>query len=475
MIPKPPKPNPPPSSSHTLTQLARMKSTFSPSSPPDWTAVVHLSSTSQLTLLSTLVPSLLKQSLPPHRTLILAPDGLKPDLRAYGPSVSLVTYPTSRASGLAVVLLASGHAASDYLLVVDGNVDSIQSSYVKTLLRASGTKSYGSALLSGGGIVLPLSTSSSTTAATCLVTDGTANSLDRTTPIHAPSTPFLLQTTWLTPLSNGFRTDVPLEVGLALALWTKAGIPAFGLPIPVGEKKKDFGCERLRRSLIGREITLGGLFRREKAAGAGLPGKKNDASAKDGDPEGTEEPAGAIVMFLSGDEELALAHPVACGFAQNNVVRVYVADSESAAQGPHVFFPETEGETHGSIGGGTRCHLDVTPLGTGAVGDSIQLLVVEELDRIGKVEVVLFVSDGDRGREFGEVMKWSEGVFGVRSGGKRRGRRKTDEEGGVVVIPLEKTDMAHAEWLTALPLEALRREFGFFGVVFSVTDFIFLP
>ncbi|KAK4703305.1 hypothetical protein P7C70_g2908, partial [Phenoliferia sp. Uapishka_3] len=448
MIPKPARPKPPTLSSHSLAVLARLPTTFSATTPPPWTAVIHLTSTSQLSPLSKLIKSILRQSAPPTSVIILAPEGLSPDPKKHGPLVSLLQYPPTRPAALALIL-ASSSVTTPHMVIIDAQLDVMKSSYVRTLLRASGTKEYGSALLSAGGLVLPISSSSRL--ATCLVSDGSPDSLDRTAAIHAPSTPFLIQTEWLTPLSNGLRTDLPLEVGIALALWTKSGIPSFGIPVPWDEGRRDFGCERLRRNVAGSEAKLGLLFRRVKSSARTGPVA---SETKEGGAEGDEiQQDGTVVILLSGDDELELAHQLACGFAQEQDLRVYVADSESAAQGPHVFFPTS---TSDATSGGTRCHLDIHPLGTGAPGESIQLAVIAELRKIGKVELAIYVGDGARGREFGEVMKWSEGQFGVRMGGKRRSRARVEQEGGLVAIPLLKEDVVHSEWMSALPMEALR-------------------
>ena len=218
--------------------------------------------------------------------------------------------------------------------------------------------------------------------------------------------------------------------------------------MPWDEGRRDWGCERLKRAVSGSEAQLGALFRRELSPPSTGPARGQSV-------DGDDLPAtdGTVVMLLSGDAELELAHPLACGFAQEHDVRVYVADSESAAQGPTVFFPSPDAPS-----GGSRCHLDIRPLGTGAKGESVQLVVLQELEKVTDVEVVVYLVDGYRGREFGEAMHWSEAQFAVRMGGARRGRRRTDEQGGTVAIALTKADVVHSEWISALPMEALRRE-----------------
>ncbi|KAM0752055.1 hypothetical protein T439DRAFT_379182 [Meredithblackwellia eburnea MCA 4105] len=480
MIPKPPRPKPLSLTSHSLEQLSRLSTKFSNTSPPDYTALIHVSSSSQLSQLPKLVRSVLKQQNAPQRTIILAPEGLSPStgtMEKFGPSVSLIPYPPTQPPALAIVLLSSSTIATDFVLVIDGNVDSIRSSYARTMLKLALTKEYRHALLSAGGLVLPVSSSSRLS--TCRVADG---KMDRTAAIHAPSTPFLVGTRSLAApsISNGLRTDVPLEVSLALALWTKEGVPSFGIPVPSEEGKRDWGCERLRRAVGGRESRLGPLFRRDpRPSSLRESVVRGGAGEGEGEGEGEQqqqqraegemmlEKDGTVVLLLSGDAELELAHPLACGFAQEHDVRVFVSDSESAAQGPHVFFPSSSSSSAtyrdfdspggGGVGSdGARCHLDIHPIGTGSSGESIQLLVVEEFDKVDKIEVVLYAMDGDRGREFGEVLKWSEAVFGVKMGGRRRGRKKVDAEGGTVVVPLTKADLVQAEWISALPIESLR-------------------
>ncbi|KAI5475594.1 glycosyl transferase family 2 protein [Pseudohyphozyma bogoriensis] len=377
------------------------------------------------------------QTIPPDRILLLAPEGLTPDLHSYGPSVALFPYPSP--SGPAMHILSTlPSLTTSYLLILSADLTSLQKSYTQTLLHATLTKEYSHAVLSAGGLVLPVLPSSQQQP-TC----SSAATHDHTTSLHFPTTPFLVETSWLGSLSNGIRTDLPLEVGIALALWRKSAVPSFGIPIEVDEQKKEWGCERVKRELEGHE-GLGGAFRR-RAAEVG----EENAEAGLGEGDTVREKEGVVVLLLSGDDELDAAHELACELAGEKDVRIFVADSESHVGGPQAIFR------------GKRCHLDVQALGADLPGgssetESVQLMVVREFDLLPKVEVVIYVVDGGRGREFGEVMKWSEGVFPVRMGGKRRSKKVAEKDGGTVVIPLVKEDLEKSDWIGALPIEALR-------------------
>ncbi|GAA5828843.1 hypothetical protein JCM3770_005334 [Rhodotorula araucariae] len=245
LLPKPtlpsraPRPKPPPPHSHTLAQILRLPSTvsFSSSHPPEWTAVVHLTSSSQLiaTHLSPLVASLTRQSpLAPTHIILLVPQGMEPvpSVLSSLDGVSTFSYASSTPPVVALAEAAQSRVSNDYILFIDGHLpatsDVLSREYVKTLLHASGTREYGSALLSAGGIALSPS-SPSASDAQCLFPPTAA------TRLVAPSLPFLLPTSWLLPrdpdrastsILQGLSTELPLELALAAALWTKHAIPA---------------------------------------------------------------------------------------------------------------------------------------------------------------------------------------------------------------------------------------------------------
>lgn len=474
---KPPKPKPPAVISHTKNQLGRLASSFSSSSPPDWTAVIHLTSAAQFPMLATLVPSALRQSIPPHAIIVLAPEGITPSISSHGPIVSLASYPTSKPPILALISTSSATLTTDYMLLIDASLDALPFSYAKELLRAAGTKEYAAAVLSSGGLILP--TLALAPPATCVPRkapgdQAAAHGLDQTVPIHVPSTPSLMQSTWLPLVTHGLRTDIPLEAALALALWTKSGIPAYALPVSSESSSPsdhDFGCERLKRALQTRERSLGqfwsdeigpaggGLRARRKAA-ASLAAKSEDELRRAGWPRAD----GAVVVLVSGREELEVVRPLACGLSERPDldVRIYLADrgdvsSADVLDGGYV--PD-KGAEEGST---QRCHLDLRPLGTGAAAESVSILLVDEFDKLDRVEVAIYASDGARAREFDEVLKWQGGVFapGRGGGGERRTRAQAEgksAQGATTVISLSKSEIAFTDWLSALPLSAMRRE-----------------
>jgi hypothetical protein len=298
--------------------------------------------------------------------------------------------------------------------------------------------------------------------------------LEQSLPVHVPSTPSLLQSTWLALVTHGLRTDIPLEAALALALWTKAGIPAFALPLTIEtpQTHADFGCERLKRALQLKERSLGQFWGVEFGpAGGGLRARrKAEAAAKTKTEDelrraGWPRSEGAIVVLVSGKDELKLVRPLACGLSERPDldVRIYLADrdddDDAASVADGAYIPDKGAEDESP----QRCHLDLRPLGTGTVGESVSIALVDEFDKIGRVEVVIYASDGVRAREFDEVLKWQGGVFapGQSGGGPRRTRQQAEDQsaqGGTVVISLTKDEIVSADWLSALPLAALRRE-----------------
>lgn len=434
LLAKPPITVPPSVTSHSFAQLSRLSTSYS--SLPDWTAVVHLSTLSHLQSLTSLLLSVQHQSHPPSKIIILSSTSITPPARLLSTIVQHAPYPVERAPVIAVIQSART-ITTDHVLYVDGSQYSLPSSYAKTLLRASGTKEYAAAVLSTGGLVLPPVTS--TVPATCNSTVDPLLPLLRTASVHFPSTPFLLKTAWLTPLSNGIRLDLPIEAALAVALWTKQGTPTFALPMGIADTSVDTGCARLRKQIEGEQVQLSTLF-------ASLLAKETAG-------EGAQKD-GTIVLLLSGDEELALAHKLACGLAQTHDLRVYLADSDTSSYGPKIFFPPSRQSRSPT----SRCHLDVIPLLPDET-ESIPGLIVVELDSLTRVELVIYLLGGERDREFGEVLKWAGGIFAVGQGGTRRGKAQMEREDGMVVVGLRRDEVEYSDWMATLPIEGLRRAF----------------
>lgn len=374
--PRPPRPKPPPSTpAHTLSQLLKLPSTFSSlvASPSnvDYTALIHLTSSSHLlpSHLSPLLASIARQSPAPAKILLLTPQGLEPSsslLSGLGPVVQIASYPPQQPPILALVNAAQTKVASDFILFVDGNLPATGSSsggseqglpkdYVRTLLHASGTKEYSAALLTAGGLSLSSSPSSSSVSSSvssfgqCLYPSLLSPPTHRTsTLLTLPSLPFLLPSSWLSPslpssasssILNGLNTALPLEVALAGALWTKHAIPVWGIPVSFGGDAAGAGgtvdgwaCEKLKRSLEA-DKSATGLFTKENGGGQGIRRLRASGDRKKGGSPssaavGALSPAeaadearsrllqsGTVVLLLSGKDELDAARGVACRFA----------------------------------------------------------------------------------------------------------------------------------------------------------------
>ncbi|GAA5865936.1 hypothetical protein JCM1840_006307 [Sporobolomyces johnsonii] len=441
--PRPPRPKPPPpSNAHTLPQLLKLPSTLSPSSSSfranaDWTAILHLTSSSQLlsSHLHPVLQSLSSQSpLPPSRILLLCPSGLEPQpsvLAPFQPLVGTLPYSPSQPPLLALAQAAQSQITTSFLLFVDGHLPAtspLGKDYVKTLLHAAGTKEYGAALLSAGGLSLPPSSpsspSSSFSSASCVFP--ALSSPATASLISVPSTPFLLPLSWLLPRSHSPSSStsqnerpvtltsptilqglplasLPLELALSSALWSKSAIPAYALPIPFGGSANDgaaavdgWSCERLRRSLEGEDLggdkaLVRGMLSREKGAGEGLRRIKGDrkkggmggTSAASGTRTSPSEEArertrrmreGSFVLLLSGKEELEAARKVACRFAAGADDEVEdSAEGEDGAGRPHrelrvvvADYDPAQDRTRDSSG----CHLEITPLGLASSSNS---------------------------------------------------------------------------------------------------------
>ncbi|GAA5900368.1 hypothetical protein JCM8208_005341 [Rhodotorula glutinis] len=496
--PRPPRPKPPPAHSHSLTQILKLPSTVSPSSSsphaPDWTAIVHLTSSSQLVAshLSPLVDALAHQSpLAPARILLLIPQGMAPApsvVAALGAHVSAAPYSASIAPVVALADAARDLVETSYVLFVDGHVRATDvlgrdKGYVKALLHASGTREYGSALLTAGGVALPASHHHAAgslgpgSAAQCvfpLRAGGTAHRLT------APSLPFLAPTSWLLPrdasrasstsVLQGLATDLPLELALAAALWTKHAIPTFALPLstadaPTGTALDGYACDRLKRSLAA-SPRVASLFEPAQGGGQGLRVLQAASDRSKGGAQARREwtlaeraeeqrarllGTGTVVVLVSGRDELDAVRGLACrfaGMAASGPSAAAAGDGEDDERGTGSsdgvrrdfkilvadYDPVRERDEPPTATGSSSCHLDLTPIGalpsrpssTSSSSSSastepdepVSLALVDALDALDPPPAfVLFLSDGPRAREFDEVLRWMGGFFGVRGGG----------------------------------------------------------
>ncbi|GAA5944857.1 uncharacterized protein JCM15063_003019 [Sporobolomyces koalae] len=539
---RPPPQKPPPRPvSHSLAQIMKLSSTLSTSSPSfrsraDWTAIVHLSSTSQL-LASHLHPLLesiaVQAPLPPARILLLCPSGMEPQpsvLSSFGSLVSILDYSPKQPPLLALATAANSHTiTTDFVVFVDGHLPAtspLGKDYVKVLLHAFGTKEYGASIVSAGG--LALASSPSNRRDECVYPhQGGKGSVSRR--ISVPSTPFLFPTSWLLPRAHtpaptavstpsepvaitstsptilqGLSTALPLEIGLAFALWTKSSIPVNALPLPLSSSALDtagvdgWSCQRLERNLqsvpdasvrdavrVGFSIETGagdGLrkIKGDRTKGGIAPSKPHTKLDSHAAHRANEMRKGSFVLLLSGRDELDAVRKIACRFANgvdlsdaidfsrdgeadgiaDRELRIVVADWNSQDQA-------LEDQAH------EECHLEIIPLlgstSAAAPDTSISLPLIDMLDTTldPAPAVVLYLSDGPRAREFEEVLKWMGGVFGVSKGGERLSRIRMEKEligtggqddgkGKMTVVGIEREEVQRAEWIGALPIEALR-------------------
>lgn len=457
MPPKPPS-RPPLILSHSLSQLSRLPSTFSATSPPSWSAIIHLTSSSQSGDLPSLIPQLLKQSIAPKKILILAPRGVEPDLQSYGSNVLLLPYASNQPPALALLGAASTPSSplmeTDHLLFVPSSSSSsalastLPPPLIKTLLRASATKEYSAALLATSGLTLPTSSSSSAIChAPSLSSTQAEESL--TSRIHLPTSPFLLQPTWLLHPSlspSGLRVDLPLPAALSLALYNKAGIPVFVLPVlPSGGGDND--CERLRRELGGAEEVreLGKWFAREMGGGGDLRARKKGLPlerAKGGAGGGGRAENGPIVFVVEGREEARMLEGVMCGLAEGTEeVRVLLLGEEDEME-------------HGS-----RCHLDFHALGSSPTQQSLASALSHLNPSI--LFHLLPSSPPSSPSPLLAALRSRQAIFGPKQGGRRTTKAMVEESGDrTVVVGLKRDEVEEGvvDWIAGLERGALRRE-----------------
>ena len=348
---------------------------------------------------------------------------------------------------LLALLREGSKVKEDYVLIVDGSagVEELPMQLSGVMLHAAGSEAYGSALLSVGGVLLPPGGQPES----CV----SASKMHRSIPIHAPSSPFLVQSTWLAApqIANGARTDLAYELALSLALWRKAGVPAFAIPVDRAEGS----CVRLEEQFTADDAAkLGSLFAAEQAAGEALsedgateagankgPGKVKVPKPGKVHPAVPMDHHGAIVLLVSGVEELRAARPLACALAGRHDLRVLLADAEVDSN-----WDKTE-----------VCHLAITVLRPKSARDSVSLRLAATLDSIRDVDLAVYAQESVRAREWDEVLRWRGGVFGPAHGGKWRSREQQEQLGGTVVVVLKTDELSQAEWMGALDMGALKQ------------------
>lgn len=489
-----------------------------------WTAVIHLTSSSQTasTYLSPLLASLHRQApSPPTRILILVAAGMEPSASITSPYrhiLSTVTYTSPQPPILALAEAAQSTINSDFLLFIDahlpvqGRRDPLPDDYVGTLLHASGTKEYGSSLLTAGGVAISASSSSDTR---CI---HPTSHVER---IAVPSLPFLLPTSWLLPrdpsrpdstsILQGLSTSLPVEIALTAALWTKHAIPTYAIPFPSLDGAADAtSCDRLKRNLDAFPAQKQ-LFAAHHGAGEGLRRLQASGDRRKGGVKSEREKTlleraedersrllqtGTAVLLLSGEEELEVVRKMACRFAARAGDARLAAnaggglDGEDDALRPPVqdfkivitdYDTATFSSSAFSDADSPACHLDLTPLGptpspsSASSSEPISLALLDLLESLSPTPgFILYLSDGPRAREYEEVLRWMGGRFGSRKGGERLGRVRTEREilnsaigsedgrgagrARPTVVGMSKEEARRAEWIGALDLEALRRK-----------------
>ncbi|GAA6023267.1 hypothetical protein JCM11491_003892 [Sporobolomyces phaffii] len=250
--------------------------------------------------------------------------------------------------------------------------------------------------------------------------------------------------------------------------------------------------EEIRRG-FGNEMVAGeGLRRirgdRTKGGGGTQAAARTASSPKERNAleRAKEMRKGSLVLLLSGRDELDAVRKIACRFAAGGATRPDSGFDPLGLEGGgdrelRIVVADWNGDrADGAIRGGENdelCHLEVIPLvsaTTAPGGDasrsadaSISLPLIDMLDSQldPAPAVVVYLADGQRAREFEEVLKWMGGIFGVRKGGERLSRVRMEKEavaggdegnGRMTVIGIDRDEVARADWIGALPIEALR-------------------
>ena len=137
----------------------------------------------------------------------------------------------SGSAARAVFDAARGNAAADFIAVLDLSEAAMLSDrrYLEAMVHAAGTTEFGAALLATSGVVFVGPRGRASARSICRP--------ERSTELHLPTGPYLLQGSWLSSsaLVSGLRSDLPHGPALALALRRKAGLHAYALPVVPSE------------------------------------------------------------------------------------------------------------------------------------------------------------------------------------------------------------------------------------------------
>jgi hypothetical protein len=422
-------------------------------------SVIHFTSASEASRLPQLLEELSRQTLLPSSIILVAPISatqeleqtigtLEPIVSSHGGKtflhpkrwIVLRPYDDDKVSDAFAVAQAGSESGTDLVLVVDASQNArLSPGYVEGICRAACTSEYGGALLSSGGVSLKSPEEITCAAGRQPPADThekfSTSPLSHSARVHLPIAPFLVRSSWLasSTVVASLRNDLPYGSSIALALNRRSGIPAFAIPFSSdsdslnvsidGDQWASDGCRRALEGLDSDSLQY--LARKLRA-----PVRSGDQTLLAGEDDGT-------VSVIAGVDDLDDVAELACGLSSSNEVKLLLVLESGQA-------PPRGKKRVGS------CRMQVEAIVDESNAETrLDLKLALRLEQLGDVDAVFYLDGSQQ-----EI--WIESAL-RRVGATFAGDRGRDSpSGGAAAIRLPRTEVQYADWISALPGEALR-------------------
>jgi hypothetical protein len=424
-------------------------------------SVINFPSASEASRLRPLLDQLARQTLLPLSIILVAPisasQALERTIDTLQPLVSsrpgkvflhpkrwiiLRPYDDRKVSTALAVAQAGSESGAELVLVIDASQQAqLSSGYVEGVCRAACTSEYGGALLSSGGLSFRSSEEVTCAAGrqqwlTATRDEFSTSPLSHSARIHLPLAPFLVRSSWMasSALTASLRNDLWYSSAIALALNRISGIPSFAIPFSSQSDSLDVSIdgdqwarEGCRRALEGLDSDRRAYLARNFRA----PVRSGDQTLLAGDDDGT-------VSVISGVDDLDDVAELACGLSASSEVKLLLllASDQTAPRGKK------------RVG---SCRMPVEVINVDANTDKrLDLMLAKRLEQLGDIDAVFYLDESQQELWIESALRSVGATF---AGGQRR---ESSSERGPAAIRLPRTELWYADWISALPGEALR-------------------
>ncbi|GAA95930.1 uncharacterized protein L969DRAFT_42203 [Mixia osmundae IAM 14324] len=437
---------------HRLEDLLTLPYGVDPG-PMGYAALLHISDAVQITSLQAIVANLQSQIMPPDEILIVATEQLENQLRSVVgklPALSAAekamlqvsVYPSDDyATSAEAIVEAAVDLQSGFLLLLEPprrtGTTHLGAMFASSLMHVAATSEYSSAVLAHAGISFD-DPSSCVYADTNAKEDAKGNATAWTTTLKVPTGPVLFRTSWVAsvdPHELPTEGSLPPGAALSIALSRRSGIPIKLIP---------FSSAHLASSEHARGAWMIAPDWPHEACAALQDSIDISSLSSLSSPvivERVQMPVlegGAMALFVSDEKDLALAIPLACGLSRTHALQIWVALAPFGGK-------EATDRYQAVI---KQCSLDVRPLRDlsldGDISDEALIYRVRGVMQRHDFDVVLHVTGG---------VVSSSIHLALTIAGVNFDAHPLDS---VVGIEIPQSDIAHVDWLAALPLDAIR-------------------